>query len=90
MYLVITDAYSKWVDIKEMSNITATTTIKAFTEYFSVWGFPNAIVTDNGPTFTSDSFRVFLESCNVKHHRTAPYHSTSNGAAENVVRSFKD
>ena len=36
MYLVITDAFSKWVDIKEMPNITTATTIKAFAVYFSV------------------------------------------------------
>ena len=90
MYLVITDAFSKWADIKEMPNITTATTIKAFAVYFSVWGLPSAIVTDNGPSFTSDSFKVYLEDCNVKHHRTAPYHPASNGAAENAVRSFKN
>ena len=44
MYLIITDAYSKWVDIKEMSNIVATSTIEMLKEYFSEWGLPNTLV----------------------------------------------
>ena len=89
MYLVITDAYSKWVDVREMTSITAECTIKILKEYFCVWGLPNIIVTDNGPTFTSECFKVFLEKNVVRHCRTAPYHPASNGAAENAVRTFK-
>ncbi|XP_031780280.1 uncharacterized protein K02A2.6-like [Nasonia vitripennis] len=90
MYLIIIDAHSKWIDIKEMSDITAKNTIGAFKEYFSVWGLPNALVMDNGPTFTSEASKEFLDNNNVKHNRTAPYHPASNGAAENAVRSFKN
>lgn len=90
MYLIITDAYSKWVGIKEMTDITVENTIKMLREYFCVWGLPESLVTDNGPTFTSETFQEFLRENCVKHHRTAPYHPASNGAAENAVRTFKN
>ena len=90
MYLVIIDAFSKWVDIKHMRNITAVSTIKACKEYFSTWGLPESIVSDNGPAFIADSFRQFLKANNIKHVLTAPYHPASNGAAENAVRTFKN
>ena len=61
MYLIIVDAHSKWVDIKETQNITAEATIKLFKEYFANWGLPNYIVTDNGSTFTSELFGEFLK-----------------------------
>ena len=38
MYMVILDAHSKWVDIREMCNITAESTIEVFRDYFSTWG----------------------------------------------------
>ncbi|EZA55681.1 hypothetical protein X777_04190 [Ooceraea biroi] len=37
MYLVICDSYSKWIDVKEMVDITADSTIHAFREYFALW-----------------------------------------------------
>jgi len=35
-------------------------TINAMREYFSVWGLPQNLVTDNGPSFTSENFSNFL------------------------------
>lgn len=90
MYLVITDAYSKWLDVRELPNITTPTTIGVLREYFDTWGLPCVLVSDNGPTFTSEDFSIFLKENCVQHVRTAPYHPASNGAAENAVRTFKD
>ena len=35
---------SKWVDIHEMHNITADSTIEVFRDYFSTWGIPVKVV----------------------------------------------
>lgn len=90
MYLVITDAYSKWIDIKEMTNITTENTIKMLRDYFCTWGLPFLLVTDNGPSFTADLFKDFVTKNSVIHIRTAPYHPASNGAAENAVRRVSE
>ena len=90
MYLVITDAHSKWVDIYELTDITANSTIRVMRRYFCTWGIPKMLVTDNGPTFTSGAFQEFIEKNGVKHCLTAPYHPASNGSAENAVRTFKN
>lgn len=91
MYLVIIDAYSKWMDVREMKDITAETTIRAvFKEYFATWGLPFKLVTDNGPTFTSKLVARFIENNGIRHIRTAPYHPATNGAAENAVGTFKE
>lgn len=89
MYLVSVDAYSKWVEIREVPNITAATTVKMLKEYISVWGIPNEIVSDNGPAFIADEFELFLIRNNIKHVLSPPYHPASNGIAENSVKSFK-
>ena len=67
MYIIIIDAFSKWVDVKELPDITVATTIKAFKEYFSTWGLPVKLVTDNGPTFTAKPFQEFMQRNAIIH-----------------------
>ena len=66
MYFVMIDAFSKWIHVKEMQNITAVSTIKACREYFGIWGLPETLVSDNGPTFTSELFQKYLAKYNIK------------------------
>ncbi|KAL0268628.1 UNVERIFIED_CONTAM: hypothetical protein PYX00_010487 [Menopon gallinae] len=89
MFLVILDGHSKWVEVTKMTKITAERTIDIFRKYFSRWGLPVKVVTDNGPTFTSEEFRKFLGNNQVELVCTPPYHPASNGAAENSVKVFK-
>ena len=53
MFLILVDAHSKWMDIYTMSSIT----LEATKASFSTRGFPDVLVTDNGPSFESESFR---------------------------------
>ena len=86
---VITNAFSKWVDIWEMRDITASSTIKVCKEYFGTWGLAETVVSDNGPAFIAESFERFLKSNNIQQILTAHYYPALNGAAENAVRTFK-
>ena len=56
---------------------------------FARWGIPEQLVSDNGPQFMSEEFGAFLASNGVKHIRIAPYHPSSNGAAERLVQTVK-
>lgn len=89
MYLVVIDSYSKWPEIYEMNNITASKTIEVFKNIFSRFGYPAHLVTDNGPTFTSSEFNDYCKMINVKHTYSPPYHPATNGAAERFVETFK-
>lgn len=90
MYLIIADAHSKWLDVKIMNKITASSTILELRDVFSTLGLPDTIVTDNGPTFTSFEFSKFMSHNGVKHITTSPYHPASNGLAERNVQTFKN
>ncbi|XP_060881536.1 uncharacterized protein K02A2.6-like [Metopolophium dirhodum] len=90
MFLVIIDAFSKWVYVKFMPNITTFSTIKILREYFAYWGIPAKLVTDNGPSLCSKEMEDFLQKNRVFHIKTSPYNPASNGAAENLVRTFKN
>ena len=47
------------------------------------------LVTDNGPNFVSNEFETFLSKNGIRHITSAPYHPSTNGQAENTVKSFK-
>jgi hypothetical protein len=89
MLLVVVDAHSKWPEVVPMSSSTVARTIQALRDMFARWGIPEQLVSDNGPQFTSDEFRVFMLSNGVKHIRTVPYHPATNGAAERFVQTVK-
>ena len=47
-------------------------------------------MSDNSPQFTSTEFEKFINRYGIKHIRTAPFHPSSNGAAERVVGVLKN
>ena len=53
MFLVLVDAYSKWMEVMPVGAATAAGTIAKLRHVFAVHGLPEKIVTDNGPQFTS-------------------------------------
>ena len=57
---------------------------------FAVYGLPDKLVTDNGPTFTSELFSEFMQQNGIHHIQTAPFHPASNGLAEWAVQTVKE
>lgn len=90
MFLVIVDAYSKFVEVVPMGQATTTNTIAALRRVFSYFGLPEHLVTDNGSQFTSAEFQNFLKENDIEHTLTAPGHPATNGLAERYVGEFKD
>lgn len=89
MFLVLVDAFSKWVDVVMMSSITASATIEKLQQIFSTHGLPRTIVSDNGRSFVSEEFQSFCRVNGIRHVTSAPYHPATNGLAERAVQSFK-
>ena len=89
MFLVLIDAYSKWIEVFPMAGATSAATIQELRTTFARWGLPDTVVTDNGPCFTSEEFETFLSRNGIRHVKTAPYHPASNGLAERAVQVFK-
>ncbi|XP_060539733.1 uncharacterized protein K02A2.6-like [Pantherophis guttatus] len=90
MFLVVVDAYSKWVELAVMHSTTSEAIVKVLERLFATHGLPDLIVTDNGPQFTSAPFQMFLAMKGIRHATTAPYHPAANGLAERAVRSAKE
>jgi len=90
MFLVVVDAYSKWMEIVLMKSTTSEKTVDVLRELFSRYGLCREIVSDNGPQFISQVFQDFVSSNGVKHTLTPPYHPASNGSAERAVQTLKN
>ncbi|XP_017477400.1 PREDICTED: endogenous retrovirus group K member 18 Pol protein-like [Rhagoletis zephyria] len=70
-----------------MRKATAHEVIKYLqSDVFHVFGVPEAIHSDNGTQFISESFGKFLQGYGVKHVKTVPYAPQAN-ALEQVNRS---
>ena len=89
MFLVISDSYSKWLDIMPMNSINTATLTQYLRHSSPTHGLPFIIVTDNGPPFTSNEFKAFNEKYG-KHIFAAPYHPLSNEMAECSVQTLKN
>ncbi len=89
MFMVVVDAYSKWLEVFRMSQITSQATITRLKRLFSAYGLPEQIVTDNATTFTSEEFQRFVKQNGILHTTAAPRHPATNGLAERYVQTFK-
>ncbi|XP_064461817.1 uncharacterized protein K02A2.6-like [Ornithodoros turicata] len=89
-FLLVVDAYSKWLEVKLMPSTSAEATVNALREIFATHGIPDVVVSDNGPQFTSAHFQTFLRRNAIRQTLVAPYHAASNGQAERMVQTMKD
>ncbi|XP_043191542.1 uncharacterized protein K02A2.6-like isoform X1 [Amphibalanus amphitrite] len=90
MFLVAHDSYSKWLEVIPMKTVSAERTIDELRSLFARLGLPKQVVSDNGPQFTSREMSEFMMMNGVRHIKVAPYHPSSNGAAERAVQTVKN
>lgn len=89
-YLIIVDAYTKWVEVYDMKNNTSTSvTITKLYDFMSRFGVPHTLVSDNGTSFTSREFESFCGLNGIQHVTSPAYFPASNGQAESFVKVIK-
>ncbi|KRZ00007.1 Uncharacterized protein T11_5724, partial [Trichinella zimbabwensis] len=89
-FLIVVDAFSKWLEVSVLKNTTSESVISCLRQIFSIHGLPDIIVSDNGTQFTSQVFQEYLNKGGIKHITSAPFHPSSNGQAERMVRTTKE
>ena len=57
---------------------------------FSIEGYPDEIVSDNGPIFQSKEFAKFLSGLGIKHTTSSPGYPRSNGFIERHIQTVKN
>lgn len=88
--LTIVDSFTKFVVAEPMPDQKSSTLIKIFVDrFFSVFGAPTILVTDNGTNFLSNDFTKFLQAYVVQHNCSTPYHHAANGQVERMNRTIE-
>ena len=81
--LIITDHYSRFAQAVVTSSQTALVTAKAaWNHFFSKYGFPKKIITDQGTNFESKLFMKLCQVAKITKLRTTNYHPQTNGNCE--------
>ena len=88
-YLVLVDYYSNFWEVDLLPQTTSTAVINKLKAHFARYGSPTQLVSDNGPQFTSETFRSFSTNWDFEHLCSSPGHSQSNGKAESAVKTAK-
>lgn len=88
-YLVTVDYFSNYFEIDKLESLTSACVIRKLKYHFARYGIPCIIISDNGPQLTSFEFRQFASTYDFRHNTSSPYHSQSNGMAENAVKQAK-
>jgi transposase InsO family protein len=96
--LVIVDQFTKWVECIPLPSMTAEVTARAVVnEFFSRFGCPFQLHTDQGSNFESKLFKAVCKLLHVHKTRTTGYRAAANGQVErynltlmNAVRCYTD
>jgi transposase InsO family protein len=80
--LVAIDKFSKWVEVRPITNLRAEQAVSFFTDIIHRFGVPNSIITDNGSQFTSRKFLEFCDKHHIRVDRAAVAHPQTNGQVE--------
>ncbi|XP_055905089.1 uncharacterized protein K02A2.6-like [Eupeodes corollae] len=90
IFFILVNSYSKWLEVKLVSTTSTSCAIDSLCSIFATHGLPDSIVSDNGTAFTSEVFSQFCGSNLISHILSAPFHPSTNGQAERMVRTTKD
>ena len=88
-YLVVFDAFSKWIETHLVPSTLSEATIKALRSVFSIHVIPEHLISDNETGPTSQEFATFLNENGFHHSHPSPYHPSFNGLAEHAVQTVK-
>lgn len=73
-----------------LRNITTKTIIKALTHFFTLFGLPKAVQSDQGSNFMSGIFQQVMYELGIKQYKSSAYHPESQGALERFHQTLKN
>ena len=88
-YLLIVDYTSRFLVVCKLSSMTGQHVANQCKEIFSEYGWPETLISDNGPCYTVDTFTSEMNAYNVNHITSSPHYPQSKGFTEKYVQIVK-
>ena len=89
-YLLFVDYTSRFPIVKKLKSQTRRAVADMYHSIMSEYGWPDTIVSDNGPCFVSQELKDLLKSKSVVHITSSPHYQQANGLAEKYVQVVKN
>jgi len=87
--LIVMDYWTKWVEAYPIPDHSAETVAKELVyKFFSRWGLPKSLHSDQGREFESKLFQEACTLLGIDKTRSTPWHPESNGLVERFNRSL--
>ena len=87
--MLIADIYGKFPIIRKLTNMSSSTIINHLKRIFDEHGIPESLISDNGPQYSSEVFRVFSARYGFDHVTSSPLYPRSNGFIKRTVQTVK-
>uniref|UniRef100_A0A674MRA0 Integrase catalytic domain-containing protein n=1 Tax=Takifugu rubripes TaxID=31033 RepID=A0A674MRA0_TAKRU len=87
--LTIMCAATRFPEAIPLRNINAATVSKALIKFFTVFGLPKEIQSDQGSNFTSGLFQQVVYELGIKQITSSAYHPESQGSLERFHSTLK-
>ena len=89
--LMMVDHFTKWVECIPLPSKKAEVTARgAVDEFFSRFGYPFQLFSDQGRNFESKLFEALCKILEIHKARTSPYRPSANGQVERFNRTLMD
>jgi transposase InsO family protein len=89
-YLIVADYYTKFPVVRQMpSRCTSQSVVKALKQIFGEYGTPDVVISDNGPQYDCETFKVFSDAWQFSHITSSPHFPQSNGFVERQIQTVK-
>ena len=89
-YLLIVDFTSRFPIVCKLKSMTAKHVASHFSQVFGEYGWPDTLLTDNGPCYASHEFKQLMADMSVNHITSSSHYPQSNGLAEKYVQIVKN
>ena len=85
-YLLIVDETSRYLVVHKLTSMTGQHVASHFKLICSNYGWPETLVSGNGPCYTSERFTTLIKDYNVNHITSSPHYPQSSRLAEKYVQ----
>ncbi|BFZ02581.1 hypothetical protein BsWGS_05620 [Bradybaena similaris] len=82
--LTVVDTATRWPEAVALKSVDSESICEALLGIFSRFGFPDAILSDNGPQFTSALTAQVAKTLGIKQLFCSVYHAQANGLCEKL------